>query len=141
VQVTALQESHQPEQREEQIKNRSERHLNYSLASFLRNFKDIVCKTSSKDQSETLKTEGVSYSWKTERQQVEIMINNRLINCMRRSIEFKERRMHIFLFIDFTQLQESEKQKLEIKFKNIFLSSMSHNLKTPLNSKKHYAIV
>jgi K+-sensing histidine kinase KdpD len=43
-------------------------------------------------------------------------------------------RVSIFLFIDFTQVQESEKQKLEIKFKNIFLSSMSHNLKTPLNS-------
>jgi len=100
----------------------------------LRNFRDIVCKTSSKDQSEAVVTEGVSQSCKTE--EVEIMINNRLINCMRRSIEFKERRMHIFLFIDFTQLQESEKQKLEIKFKNIFLSSMSHNLKTPLNSKQ-----
>jgi len=25
--------------------------------------------------------------------------------------------------------------KLEVKFKNIFLSSMSHNLKTPINSK------
>lgn len=43
-------------------------------------------------------------------------------------------RVSIFLFIDFTQVQESEKQKLEIKFKNIFLSCMSHNLKTPLNS-------
>lgn len=42
--------------------------------------------------------------------------------------------VNIFLFIDFTQVQESEKQKLEIKFKNVFLSSMSHNLKTPLNS-------
>ena len=42
--------------------------------------------------------------------------------------------MQIFLFIDITQLQESEKQKLEVKFKNIFLSSVSHNLKTPLNS-------
>lgn len=42
--------------------------------------------------------------------------------------------MQIFLFIDVTQVQETEKQKLEIKFKNIFLSSMSHNLKTPLNS-------
>lgn len=93
-------------------------------------------KTSSKDHSDNnLITEGVSLSCPTEKQQVEIMINNRLINCMRRSIEFKEKRMHIFLFIDFTQLQESEKQKLEIKFKNIFLSSMSHNLKTPLNSK------
>ena len=42
--------------------------------------------------------------------------------------------MQIFLFVDVTQVQESEKQKLEVKFKNIFLSSMSHNLKTPLNS-------
>jgi signal transduction histidine kinase len=42
--------------------------------------------------------------------------------------------VNIFLFIDFTQVQESEKQKLEIRFKNVFLSSMSHNLKTPLNS-------
>ena len=47
------------------------------------------------------------------------------------------KRMHIFMFIDITQVQESEKQKLEVKFKNIFLSSMSHNLKTPLNSKQY----
>lgn len=43
-------------------------------------------------------------------------------------------RASLFLFIDFTQVQDNEKQRLEIKFKNIFLSCMSHNLKTPLNS-------
>ena len=43
--------------------------------------------------------------------------------------------MKIFLFMDITQVKETEKKKLEIKFKHIFLSSVSHNLKTPLNSK------
>jgi len=33
-------------------------------------------------------------------------------------------------------MQKQEKKKLEAKFKNIFLSSMSHNLKTPINSNK-----
>ena len=44
-------------------------------------------------------------------------------------------KINIFLFIDITQVQKHEKKKLEAKFKNIFLSSMSHNLKTPINSK------
>jgi K+-sensing histidine kinase KdpD len=45
--------------------------------------------------------------------------------------------MSLFLFVDITQVQESEKMKLENKFKHIYLSSVSHNLKTPLNSKNH----
>lgn len=64
----------------------------------------------------------------------EIFLKNRFINCMLRDITFENKPMHMFLFIDITQVQEFEKQKLEAKFKNIFLSSMSHNLKTPLNS-------
>ena len=32
--------------------------------------------------------------------------------------------------------EQREKEKLELKFKNIFLSSVSHNLKTPLNSNE-----
>ncbi len=43
--------------------------------------------------------------------------------------------MHIYLFTDITMVHKEEKLKLETKFKNIFLSSMSHNLKTPINSK------
>jgi len=31
-------------------------------------------------------------------------------------------------------VRKQEKKKLESKFKNIFLSSMSHNLQTPINS-------
>jgi signal transduction histidine kinase len=42
--------------------------------------------------------------------------------------------MTIFLFFDITHVRECEKNLLETKFKNIFLSSFSHNLKTPLNS-------
>ena len=42
--------------------------------------------------------------------------------------------MHVVLLVDITQVQKQEKRKLESKFKNIFLSSMSHNLKTPINS-------
>jgi signal transduction histidine kinase len=52
-----------------------------------------------------------------------------------REIDFLNKKMNIFLFIDITQVQKNEKRKLEVKFKNIFLSSMSHNLKTPINSK------
>ena len=36
--------------------------------------------------------------------------------------------------MDITEVKYREKLKLENKFKNIFLSSVSHNLKTPLNS-------
>jgi signal transduction histidine kinase len=42
--------------------------------------------------------------------------------------------MTIFIFVDITNVKEREKNLLESKFKNIFLSSFSHNLKTPLNS-------
>ena len=42
--------------------------------------------------------------------------------------------MQIFFFVDFTKVKETEKEKLEHKFKHIFHSSISHNLKTPLNS-------
>jgi signal transduction histidine kinase len=42
--------------------------------------------------------------------------------------------MSIFLFVDITRVKEREKFILESKFKNIFISSVSHNLKTPLNS-------
>jgi signal transduction histidine kinase len=52
-----------------------------------------------------------------------------------REIDFMNKKMNIFLFMDITQVQKSEQRKLEAKFKNIFLSSMSHNLKTPINSK------
>ena len=52
-----------------------------------------------------------------------------------REIDYLSKKMNIFLFIDITQVQKNEKRKLEVKFKNIFLSSMSHNLKTPINSK------
>ena len=45
------------------------------------------------------------------------------------------KKMHIYLFMDITQVQAQEHRKLEAKFKNIFLSSISHNLKTPINSK------
>jgi signal transduction histidine kinase len=54
---------------------------------------------------------------------------------MIREIDFMNKKMHIFLFMDITQVQQQEKKKLEVKFKNIFLASMSHNLKTPINSK------
>lgn len=52
-----------------------------------------------------------------------------------REIDFMNKKMNIFLFMDITQVQKQEQRKLEAKFKNIFLSSMSHNLKTPINSK------
>jgi signal transduction histidine kinase len=42
--------------------------------------------------------------------------------------------MSMFLFADITEVRRKEKSKLESKYKNIFLSSVSHNLKTPLNS-------
>jgi hypothetical protein len=48
--------------------------------------------------------------------------------------------MSLFLFVDITLVQESEKAKLESKFKHIYLSSVSHNLKTPLNSKNHESL-
>ena len=66
--------------------------------------------------------------------QTQIKVGERNINCLVSNVEFNSRIVQLFLFIDITKVQESEKQKLEIKFKNIFLSSMSHNLKTPLNS-------
>ena len=50
------------------------------------------------------------------------------------NINFLNKRVNIFLFFDITQVQQQEKVKLEVKFKNIFLSSVSHNLKTPINS-------
>jgi signal transduction histidine kinase len=42
--------------------------------------------------------------------------------------------MTLFIFVDISKVQEREKIILESKFRNIFLSSFSHNLKTPLNS-------
>jgi signal transduction histidine kinase len=42
--------------------------------------------------------------------------------------------MSLFLFVDISSVEQREKLILETKFKNIFLSSFSHNLKTPLNS-------
>jgi hypothetical protein len=40
----------------------------------------------------------------------------------------------IFVFNDISKIQTKQKRRLEKKFKNIFLSSFSHNLNTPLNS-------
>jgi len=50
-------------------------------------------------------------------------------------VDLQKERSKMFLFVDITKVKEREKEKLETKFKNIFLSSVSHNLKTPLNSK------
>lgn len=42
--------------------------------------------------------------------------------------------MNLVLFININDIKKREQNMLESKFKNIFLSSISHNLKTPLNS-------
>ena len=62
-------------------------------------------------------------------------VDNRHISCVLKDIEFQSQKMHIYLFNDITTVHREEKLRLETKFKNIFLSSMSHNLKTPINSK------
>lgn len=76
-----------------------------------------------------------SASMRGNADQSKFRINEKYINCMIREIDFMNKKMHIFLFMDITQVHLQEKKKLEVKFKNIFLASMSHNLKTPINSK------
>lgn len=62
-------------------------------------------------------------------------VGERHISCILRDIDFQSQKMHVYLFTDITMVHKQEKLRLETKFKNIFLSSMSHNLKTPINSK------
>jgi signal transduction histidine kinase len=43
--------------------------------------------------------------------------------------------MNIIIFMDVTQQEKLFAAELEKKYKNIFLSSVSHSLRTPLNCK------
>ena len=57
------------------------------------------------------------------------------MDCMIRPVDFMGEGLKLILFLDISYINMVEKLTLEEKFKNIFLSSVSHNLKTPLNSK------
>lgn len=48
--------------------------------------------------------------------------------------------MTIIIFVDISQQEKQYKTVLEQKYKNIFLSSVSHQLRTPLNSKLPHKI-
>lgn len=50
------------------------------------------------------------------------------------TINYSNKQMNLLLFININDIKKQEQNLLETKFKNIFLSSISHNLKTPLNS-------
>jgi signal transduction histidine kinase len=50
-------------------------------------------------------------------------------------VEILDTELTIILFIDITAEEKLYKARLEEKYKNIFLSSNSHQLRTPLNSK------
>ena len=43
--------------------------------------------------------------------------------------------MNIIIFMDVSQQEKLLSAELEKKYKNIFLSSVSHSLRTPLNGK------
>ncbi len=44
-------------------------------------------------------------------------------------------KMTIIVFVDISEEEKQYRNTLEQKYKNIFLSSVSHQLRTPLNSK------
>jgi signal transduction histidine kinase len=50
------------------------------------------------------------------------------------NIETQASELTVILFLDVTSEEKLFKKRLEEKYKNIFLSSNSHQLRTPLNS-------
>lgn len=63
-----------------------------------------------------------------------------VFNFLLQVIEVAGKDMTIIMFVDITQQEKEYKTSLEQKYKNIFLSSVSHQLRTPLNSKTEHPL-
>lgn len=63
-----------------------------------------------------------------------VTIGGNPYSFLSKEVMLLDKRMQIFLFFDMAQHDKLLKSQLEQKYKNIFLSSTSHQLRTPLNS-------
>lgn len=125
----------------EQINISEQSHEGVAFFSYLNKIHDAYTKaralvsTKMLESSKTRLDKTDSFTQTSQDYQSKFRFREKYINCMLGDIDFMNKKVHMFLFLDITLVQQQEKEKLEVKFKNIFLSSISHNLKTPINSK------